>query len=103
RKHLGRSRLRCAVRGHRRTMEFVGLGGRVGAVRRCDGVAIRIAGARHRRSVPAISGAPVCADAGGTGGLWRTGGGAERAWRTVSPAVKLGELADSSSARDDVG
>src|ERR1035437_8173205 len=87
REHLGRARLRRAVRGHRRTMEFVGPGGRVGAVRYRDGVAIRIAGARHRRSVPAISRAPLCADAGGTGRLWRTGGGAERAWRTVSPAV----------------
>ena len=84
--NVGRSRLRRAGGGDSRALEGVGMRGGLDAVRRGDGVAVRLAGARHRGAVPGVSRAAVRADVGGAGGLRRPGRRAERAGRALRRA-----------------
>ena len=87
REHLGRPRLRRAVGGDCRPLEFMGPRRRFDSLRRRDGVAIRIAGARHRRALPVVPRAAIRADTPRARGFGRTSSGAERAGRAVSPAI----------------
>src|SRR6266851_4268337 len=87
RRDVGRPRFCRAGGGYSRALEGLGMRGGIGVVRCGDGIAVWLAGARHRGAVSGLPRATVCADAGGAGGLRRPGPGTKRARRALRASV----------------